>query len=355
LWLKQIDEKGEDKVMIDISNKKDFEEYLLNKKLINHGDGYEILYLTGGVSGTTALVTSGEEEMIVKQALAKLKVAEEWLCDPARMEIEMKSNAVYHRLVPENVPAVISYDEENYIFVREAAPEYCRMWKTDLMAGKLDFHIAKRVIDTLAIVHNACAIDEEVVKDFADNQIFYELRISPYIEFICEKHPSLVEYATPIIKELMESKITLVHGDYSPKNVVVFDETVYVTDYEVAHYGHPSFDLGFLCNHLILKSIHMKEFGDGFLGMLRYVLSSYFEKCNYMDKESLEESFLKLLPLLMIARVDGKSPVEYIVDPKMKEFVRTLAFGLIDNRINRIEDLINYLYNGIIMSLPKNY
>jgi aminoglycoside phosphotransferase (APT) family kinase protein len=229
------------------------------------------------------------------------------------------------------------------------------MWKTDLMAGRLDFQVGKKVMDTLAVVHNHCATDQEVAQEFADNQIFYELRISPYIEFTCEKHPKLKEYAAPIIKELMESKITLVHGDYSPKNVVVFDETVYITDFEVAHYGHPAFDLGFLCNHLILKSIHMRDFGDGFLAMLRYLLDSYFEKCHYMDKEELEQSFLKLLPLLMIARVDGKSPVEYLVDPAVKEFVRMVAYGLIDQKILKIRDLLDYLYERVILDVPDNF
>lgn len=332
--------------VLDISVEKNLEKYLQDKKIVD--DDFRIVYLFGGVSGTTALVSQKEKEVIVKQALSKLKVNEEWLCDPKRMEIEMKSNAIYHQLVPENVPAVISYDKENNIFVREAAPEQCHMWKKDLMTGKLDFQVAKKVMDTLAIVHNKCTGDEQVAREFANKEFFYELRISPYIHFTCDRHPQLKEYAAPIIGELMESEITLVHGDYSPKNVVIFGEKVYVTDFEVAHYGHPSFDLGFLCNHLTLKAIHMRDFGDGFLAMMRYVLKSYFAQCEFMDKKSLEESFLKLLPLLMIARVDGKSPVEYIVDPKEKEFVRTLAFGLIDNKIVGIEDLFNYLYRNIV-------
>jgi len=335
--------------MIDIADQKVFETYLLEKGIIKEGEDFFIKYLSGGVSGTTAFVQVSGQDLIIKQALAKLKVAEEWLCDPSRMEAEMKSNDIYHRLVPENVPKVISYDPENYVFVREAAPDSCRMWKSDLMTGQLDFEVSAKVMQTLATVHNKCAGDDEVAKDFADKEIFYELRISPYIEFILKKHPGLTDYAKPICDELMNSNITLVHGDYSPKNVVLDGRKVFVTDYEVAHYGHPAFDVAFLANHLILKAIHMRDFGGAFLAMLRQVLNLYFDQVDFMDKKALEISFVKLLPLLMIARVDGKSPVEYIVDEDVKEFVRTIAFDLINKNVTTQKELLDLLTDHIIV------
>jgi len=335
--------------MIDIADQQVFEAYLLEKGIIKKDEDYFIKYLSGGVSGTTAFVQAGSQDMIIKQALAKLKVAEEWLCDPSRMEAEMKSNEIYHRLVPENVPKVISYDPENYIFVREAAPDSCRMWKTDLMTSQLDFEVSAKVMQTLATVHNKCADDAEVAKEFEDKEIFYELRISPYIEFILKKHPQLTDYAKPISDELMNSNITLVHGDYSPKNIVLDGRKVFVTDYEVAHYGHPAFDVAFLANHLVLKAIHMRDFGGAFLAMLRQTLKLYFDQVEFMDKKELETSFVKLLPLLMIARVDGKSPVEYIVDEDVKEFVRTVAYDLINNSIITQKDLLDVLTKHIVV------
>jgi len=327
--------------MIDISDKSVLEKYLAERDLIDKDT--KIIYLSGGVSGITALVSSKGRDMIIKQALEKLKVAEEWLCDPSRMEIEAKSNEVYHRLVPTNAPEVYFYDEVNYIFGREAASENCRMWKTDLMTGKLDFNVGRQVIETLLTVHNECAKDATVAKDFDDNGIFYDLRISPYLEFILIKHPQLTEYSKPVIAELMDARITLTHGDFSPKNVVVDGEKVFVTDFEVAHYGHPSFDLGFMSNHLVLKAIHMENFSGAYLAMLEYVLNIYFSGANYMDKTALEKSFLKLLPLLMIARVDGKSPVEYIVRDDVKQFVRDCAYGIIEKGIDNRKELIAFM------------
>jgi len=337
--------------MIDISSQDVLKKYLLDKKHIQQSDDCSITYCGGGVSGTVAFVQAGGRDMIVKQALAKLKVAEEWLCDPNRMQIEMKSNEVYHRLAPENVPEVYFYDHDNYIFGREAAPEHAVMWKSNLMEGQLDFVVAEKVMRSLVIVHNECSKDKEVAEFFADKTIFHDLRISPYLKFILNKHPQLTEYSQPVINELMDSAITLVHGDYSPKNVMQDGRRVYLMDFEVAHYGHPSFDLGFLSNHLILKSVHKRSFGAAYLSMLNHILDLYFNEMTYMDKSSLEVSYLKLLPLLMIARVDGKSPVEYLVgNAEKQQLVRDMAYAMIDNKVlcrkNMIKLMREYVENN---------
>ena len=241
--------------MLDISDKDTLTKYLKDRELINDIDGYSIDYCKGGVSGTVAFVYSKDKPIIIKQALEKLKTKETWLCDPNRMKIEYESNAIYHQLMPENAPAVYFYDDKNYIYGREAAPESCSMWKSDLLSGLLDFDVAKKAIDSLVTVHNACANDTKTALLFNDKKIFFDLRISPYIEFIVQKYPGLSEFAGSVSQELMDAKITLVHGDYSPKNIMVQGRRIWILDYEVAHYGHPAFDVAFFSNHFILKSI----------------------------------------------------------------------------------------------------
>ena len=326
--------------MVDISKKEILEEYLLKKDIIRKGENCCITYCGGGVSGTVAFVQSGGRDIIVKQALAKLKVAEEWLCDPNRMQIEMKSNEIYHRLVPDNAPAVYFYDHENYIFGREAAPEHCVMWKSDLLGGQLDFEVAEKAIRSLVIVHNACAKDKQVAEDFADKSIFHDLRISPYIKFLLPKYPQLAGFAEPVIAELMNSSITLIHGDYSPKNIMLDKRKIYIMDFEVATYGHPSFDLAFFSNHFILKSVKNRQYGAAYISMLEYMLNIYFDEMDYMDKTELEASFVRLLSLLMIARVDGKSPAEYITAPADKELIRKMAFAIIEGGVTSRKDML---------------
>lgn len=328
--------------MIDLSNQSVLELYLQKKGLVSEGDGHSVHYCNGGVSGIVVFVDRpGKKPLIIKQALAQLKVAEVWKCDPNRMKVEYDSNKIYHKLIPENAPEVYFYDEENYVYGREAVPETCRMWKEDLMSGLIDFEVARKSIETLNVVHNQCAGNRDVAKRFSDKTIFYNLRISPYIEFTVRKHPELKDDAERVIQEMTRNGITLVHGDYSPKNIMVQGRAISVLDYEVAHYGHPAFDLAFFFNHMILKSVKFPELSDTFLNLLQYMYHIYFSNVTFMDGKELEDCTVRTLALLMIARVDGKSPVEYLVgDAEKQERVRKIAFQVLKEKADRIADVI---------------
>ena len=319
--------------MIDISDKNVLEEYLLNRGVVNKGDGYSFHYCKGGVSCTVVFVYAGKKPMIIKQGLAQLKVKEEWLCDPNRMNIEQESNRIYHKLVPECAPEVYFYDGENYIYGREAVPENWRMWKTDLLSGLLDFTAANKIITTLLTVHNKCAGDSAVAKEFENKEIFYGLRVSPYLEFMLKQYPQLESYMRPIINFLMESNITLIHGDFSPKNIMTDGTSVSILDYEVAHYGHPAFDLAFFSTHFVLKSVKNKEWAESYLNMLTYMMDIYFAGVKCMDALELQGCYVRLLALIMLARVDGKSPAEYITETRDKDLIRECAFTIINEGI----------------------
>ncbi|MDR1587659.1 MAG: phosphotransferase [Treponema sp.] len=327
--------------MIDIADKGVLESYLLEKKIVDRDEGYSLKYCKGGVSGTVAFVYAGGKPLIIKQALGQLKVKEDWFCDPNRMGIEYKSNEIYHRIAPDCAPEVYFYDGENYIYGREAVPENCSMWKADLMSGLLDFAVAEKTIKTLSLVHKGCASDREIAEIFKDKKIFYELRISPYIEFTVEKYPELKSFARPIVAELMESKISLVHGDFSPKNIMVNGRGISVLDYEVAHYGHPSFDLAFFSNHFILKAVKNKQWAGAYLSMLGYMLEIYFSRVSYMPARELENSFVRLLSLMMLARVDGKSPAEYITEEGDKALIRTMALESINRNTDGYREALS--------------
>ncbi|MDR2390329.1 MAG: phosphotransferase [Planctomycetota bacterium] len=333
--------------MIDLSDKKVLERYLLDKGLIDSAVGFSITYCGGGVSCTVAFVQAGDRAMIVKQALAKLKVKENWQCDPNRMNIEMKSNAVYHRLVPDSAPAVYFYDHDNYVFGREAAPERCTMWKNDLLGGLLDFAVAGKAIRALSAVHNACAGDSQMRIDFGDKAIFHDLRISPYIKFVMEKNRAIVPFAEPIVDALMNSSITLVHGDFSPKNIMVDNRRIYILDFEVAHYGHPAFDLAFFSNHFLLKAVKNRQWAASYLDMLRYMLDIYYAEMAFMDRAELESVYVRLLALLFIARVDGKSPAEYITETNDKDLIRSLSAAILDRKIGSYPEMLALVGDGI--------
>ena len=332
--------------MLDIENREVLISYLTGKGVVSEQEGYKLEYCKGGVSCIAALIEKAGKTMLVKQGRPKLAVKEEWLADPARMKIEARANEVYNRYVPESVPAVIFYDDENYIMLREAAPADCTMWKTDLLNGVLDFEVAKKTMEALVTVHNKCYNDDEIAGIFADDTIFYQLRISPYIEFVLGKYPELSEFGSQLIKRLKERKHTLVHADYSPKNILVLkNRDICILDYEISHYGDPVFDVAFFTNHIVLKSAHLRKWSAAFLNMLMYMTDTYFGSMTYDDPKTVEADCLKILAMMMIARIDGKSPVEYITEEKTKQLVRDMAFKLFKSDIENYHEAAELFYS----------
>jgi tRNA A-37 threonylcarbamoyl transferase component Bud32 len=333
--------------VLDIENRDLLTNYLLDKGIINNKENYNIEYCKGGVSCIAALVEISGKTMLIKQGRPKLAVKEEWLADPARMGIEARANEIYNRYVPESVPAVIFYDPENFILFREAAPADCTMWKTDLLNGILDFEVAKKTIDALVTVHNKCYNDIDIANIFADDTIFYQLRISPYIEFVLGKYPELRNFGEQLIKRLRERKLSLVHADYSPKNILVLkNRDICILDYEISHYGDPVFDVAFFTNHIVLKSAHLRQWSAAFLNMLLYMTNTYFNKMTYGDPKLVEEDCIKILAMMMIARIDGKSPVEYITSETTKQLVRDMALKLLNSTIKSYQDAAELFYTS---------
>lgn len=301
--------------------------WLLDHDLAAQDEPLRISFLDGGVSCTAALIETGKRLLLFKQALPRLKVKGDWYCDPSRMRVEMEANAVWHSIVPESVPDVMYYDPEDHIFIREAAPASCVMWKTHLLAGRLDFGVATAAMRSLALVHTACADDAALCQRFADKQFFYDLRIQPYLECVAKAHPQVAESCSAIVQALMEASVTLVHGDFSPKNILVDEQRIWVLDYEVAHYGHPAFDLAFFFNHFLLKVVKNPERTGALGNLMRNMSATYSSTVQGLDKKEIMADTLALLPLLLLARVDGKSPAEYLTTEAERDRARRLALA----------------------------
>ncbi|MCE5234970.1 MAG: aminoglycoside phosphotransferase family protein [Eubacteriales bacterium] len=329
--------------MVDVANHEELVRYLLDKRVISEEEGYQVDYCSGGVSCLAAFITAGKREALVKQARTKLNVAVEWLADQSRIATESKANGVYFSYVPDCAPRVIFYDADNYILVREAAPRDCTMWKSDLLEGILDFGVAYKTIEALARIHNETFMDAAVAKEFADCNVFHQLRISPYIEYVMEQYPRLAQDIGEIRETLLSRKMALVHADYSPKNILVKDRKICILDFEIAHYGDPVFDLSFFLNHIALKSVKNKQWAAGYLNMLAYMADAYFSIIRYDCRANIEPYSVRLLGLLMLARIDGKSPVEYLCDDSDKALVRRVAAQLIRGEVLTLGDAAELL------------
>ncbi|WP_018305306.1 phosphotransferase [Desulfitobacterium hafniense] len=338
--------------MYDISRERELLDYLLKNGLIE-GKNYSVRYFNNGVSATVAMIENDKKSIIAKQALAKLNVAADWACDQSRMLVEQKALTTYSKIIKEYVPAPIFYDEENYIMVREAAPRSSSMWKEQLLKGVLDFSVAEKAAQALSAIHNRTAGDQQVAEEFKEIKFFYDLRIEPYIETVVKVHPQLKEHADRIVDRLMNQKIALVHGDYSPKNILVDQDRLYVLDLEVSHYGNPAFDLAFFTNHFVLKAVKNSRWYNAYLTMLDFIAQSYLKAIEFADAKEFEHEAVQILAYHMLARIDGKSPAEYITDSLDKDIVRAVAFKIIEQDSSCYDDVISEL--AAVLRKSKKY
>lgn len=272
------------------------------------GPGRTVVELSGGVSCTVLAVTEGDRRWIVKKSLARLKVADEWLAKRERILTEARALQVAARLAPGSVPAVLDVDENDLTIAIEAAPESWENWKTRLLRGDVDSSVAAVLGTALAAVHRGTSEDGVVKDEFDDVEAFEQLRVDPYYRTIAERVPDVRNPVHALIERMLATKACLVHGDFSPKNVLTAGGAeTWILDWEVAHTGDPAFDLAFLTNHLVLKSINAPAFAAAYRGA-----SDAFTRA-YGDVGD-EAHAVTHLGALLVARTDGKSPAEYLTN-----------------------------------------
>jgi 5-methylthioribose kinase len=275
--------------------------------------------LGGGVSSDIWRVELARGAVCIKRALPRLRVAQLWEAPVARNRYERLWLEAARQAVPGCAPRVLAHDDGAGLFAMECL-DY-PLWKDELRAGRADAAFAARVGAALAGIHAATAGREDIARAFATDDIFYAIRLEPYLVATGRKHADLDAELLELVSQTAGNRLALVHGDVSPKNILVGPQGPVFLDAECAWYGDPAFDLAFCLNHLLLKCVWVPRAREGFLECFRALSSSYLER---FSPANLEERSARLLPALLLARVDGKSPVEYL-DEAGKAFVRARA------------------------------
>lgn len=279
--------------------------------------------LRGGVSSEIYLVEDGGEKFVVKRALAKLKVKDDWFADISRNASERNYLACVGRILPPAVPRLHFANPEAGYFGMEYIGDGFANWKKLLLDGVCETQHAQMAGRILGKIHRQTAGRHEVREQFDTTANFHQLRTSPYLLATGERHPDLREFFVSEAQRLEATRECLVHGDFSPKNILIRGDRMVLLDCEVAWYGDPAFDVAFLLNHLFLKALYHAPRDPGLVGMIGGFWRTY-QSAWSGGEAGLESRILRLLPLLMLARVDGKSPVEYL-DAARAEFVRRFA------------------------------
>ena len=305
---------------LDIENRDELQRYL--ERNFTRAEEYEIRefrVLAGGVSSRTVLVDFGfGARWVLKQALAKLRVQADWFSDPRRVHREALGMRVLADLVPGSVPRLIFDDETHHVLGMEAVPEPHENWKSMLLAGNVDPKFATQFGELLAKIHDRSFDHETFPQAFDDRTFFETLRVEPYYAYSASQEPRAVAFLTQLIADTRATRLTLVHGDYSPKNVLIHADRIVLLDHEVIHWGDPAFDVGFALCHFLSKAHHVPRLRSEFAGLADAFWTVYVEKFvaprvifDALGSEFYGTCARQTLGCLL-ARVVGRSPLEYL-------------------------------------------
>lgn len=310
----------------------------LSLGLAHAGEKLRVTPLTGGVSSGIFRVDMASGSYCLKQALPQLKVAKEWKVPVERVFAEIDWLKKAAEIVPGSVPEVIGQDDATKSFVMEYLAGDHVSWKTELLAGRIDPVVAGAVGDVIGSIHAATADSPNLAARFATDSNFYAIRLEPYLVETGRVHPALAYRMQELVERTQNVRLALVHGDLSPKNILIGLRGPVLLDAECAWYGDPAFDVAFCLNHLLLKAAWMPLHLGVLMESFTAFAAAYFSHVNFEASDELETRVATLLPALTLARVDGKSPVEYL-DESARTRIRAVAVPLLKNPRASLDDV----------------
>jgi fructosamine-3-kinase len=296
--------------------------------------------LTGGVSSDIWRIDLPSGPVCVKRALAKLRVAADWQAPVERNRYEARWMRHADAAVPGSAPALIGVDETSGTLAMQFLPaDRYALWKAQLRDGDADPVFAAQVAHALVGIHATTAADRTVASAFPTDTIFYEIRLEPYLVATARAHPDLAQQLHELVATTQANKRALVHGDVSPKNILRGPDGPVFLDAECAWWGDPAFDLAFCLNHLLLKCLWTPSATAGFLACFDAMANAYVARVNWEGAVVLEARAARLLPGLFLARVDGKSPVEYITTEHDRNRVRRVARAMLTHPVEALGEV----------------
>jgi tRNA A-37 threonylcarbamoyl transferase component Bud32 len=286
--------------------------------------------LTGGVSSDIWCIETEKGFVCAKRALSKLRVAADWHAPVERNLFEARWLQVAHQASAACAPELLGQHPELGVLVMQYLdPAHYRLWKQELQTGKADARTANAVGKVLSRIHSYAARNSQLASEFPTDKIFFEIRLAPYLLATAERHPELAHALEELVFQTQNNAKTLVHGDVSPKNILLGSQGPVLLDAECATWSDPAFDLAFCLNHLLLKCLWTPSSSSDFLHCFEVLSNSYLQSVDWELPAALEARAARLLPGLLLARVDGKSPVEYVTEEQQRDHIRRVASALL--------------------------
>jgi 5-methylthioribose kinase len=326
---------------LDIEDFAALRQYLARHKA--GGEPVSVTKLLGGVSNRAVRVTWADGSgWVLKQALAKLRVNADWYSNSDRILVEAKALRWLEKLAPAGtVPAFVFEDSENHLLAMDAVPDGHENWKSALMSGQIVPGHFEQFGFILGTIHRqSAAAGPEIRREFADVTYFESLRLDPYYRFTAENTPLAAGFLSALVRETLQHKLALVHGDFSPKNVLIYRNKLILLDYEVVHFGDPAFDVGFALTHFLSKANHLPEQRALLADAASLFWHTYFKEVAALGWGTLESRSVRHTLGCLLARVAGKSPLEYLANEEAAR-QRDAVLYLMSKPPSKITDVIS--------------
>jgi 5-methylthioribose kinase len=303
-------------------------DYLRGKGWIGNGPAHAE-ELSGGVSNLVLRITTPARLFVLKQSRPQLRTRDAWFSDLDRIEREHEVMRALHPVLPEVVPEVLFVDKSNYSYAMSHAPLDAQVWKTQLLADNIDRALAPRIGRVLGRIHQIAAEQAERFAAFRDHNVYVQLRVDPFYRRVQERRPEFAAAIGPVVTQMLTVKESLCHGDYTPKNMLIHADGFTLVDYETAHFGDPTMDLGLFLSHLTLKAVRAPAQREAFVALMRGFWQAYAAEVTFRTPAELEQRGVKHYGCCLLARVDGTSPVDYLPEETKREQVRRIARAIL--------------------------
>jgi len=328
---------------LDIEDAPALLAYLQRTGRIASGEQPRIAILQGGVSNRTVWVErQSGEAWVLKQALAKLRVPVDWFSSPERIHREALGLEWLARLAPPgSITPLLFEDRERHLLAMQAVPQPHANWKTVLLGGTVCADHVRQFATLLAAIHREAHGRADLAEVFGDRAFFESLRLEPYYGYSAQQAPDAAAFLDSLIRETLACRITLVHGDYSPKNVLIHQDRLVLLDHEVIHFGDPAFDLGFSLTHFLSKAHRLPALRREFASAALEYWRVYSEALGAPEwAADLEPRAVRHTLACLLARAVGRSPLEYL-SPAERIRQRDVVLRFIPSVPATIADLIS--------------
>ena len=335
---------------LDIEDALALHRYLIQEGIISPSDHFASAALPGGVSNRTVLVNlNGRDRLVIKQALARLRVSTEWLSDRSRIHTEACGLRWLSGIIPGRVPEFFFEDEPNFLLGMSAVEDCSGTWKSEIFAGRIEASRFTDAAEILSAIHVAGTDSLEARTQFSDKRFFDSLRLEPYYRFTAGRVTGAAEFLNVLQAECAGISCTVTHGDFSPKNLLVTRRGLVLIDHEVIHIGDPAFDVGFVLAHFLSKVHRLPELRPQLLNAVNQFASAYLRSLSRMPwAAEVENRSVRHALGCLLARAAGRSQVEYLA-PEQKERQIAVVLSLINNppcSIPQLADQFERLLNA---------